>query len=218
MKTIAWIKKNILQLIIILGFILFGISTCNKGGFSGNTPKADTVFSSHTEYVQSPPVFIPQYVPIQSGSNAPIVLPPQYVQLPADTAALGNMIRELANKYYSQNFYKDSVVLKDTTGKKVGVVTIDDVISENKIKSRTPSYQLTFPVTTNTITITKYAPNKAKFFVGATLEGGKQDVLSEAGIGLIYLSKKNALWNVSAKYNFKGGINYELSRYWKIGK
>ena len=212
-----WISKNFLSLIIIIGFLIFGLVTCNKGNNWFSSPKADTVYSSKTEYIQQPPVYIPQYVPIQTSSQVPIVLPPQYINLPADTAALGKIIRDLANKYYSQNLYKDSIQLKDSTGKRVGIVNLEDIISENQIKSRKPSYQLTFPTTTNTITITKYSPNKAKFYIGSYIEGGQKNIFNQVGLGLAYSSKKDALWTLTAGYDFnQKGVMYGVSRYWKI--
>jgi len=213
-----WAKKNILQLIIILGFVIFGLITCNKGSwpFGTHTPKNDTVFSTKTEYVQQPAQVIPQYIPIQTGSTAPIILPPQYTQLPTDTAALGKMLKDLAEKYFTQNIYKDSIILKDTSGRNVGLVKLEDMVSENQIKWRKPSYQLSFPVTTNTITITKYPPQKAKFYIGAGIAGGKENILNQASLGLIYDSKKDALWQIKANYNFQGSLSYELGRYWKI--
>ncbi len=211
-----WISKNILSLIIIVGFVIFGIVTCNRGGFNGNKPSSDTVYSTKTEYIQQPPVYIPQYVPIQSGSQAPIVIPPQY-QPSQDLTTLIKQYNELANKFLSQNTYKDSIQLKDTAGRRVGVVNLEDMVSENQIKSRKPSYQLTFPTTTNTITITNYAPNKAKFYVGAHVEGGQKNLLNQAGLGVAYNSKKDALWMVNASYDFhQKGMYYGLSRYWKI--
>lgn len=215
MKNLEWAKKNALQLIIILGFIVFGVYTCNRGG-GGNTPKADTVYSSHTQYIQQPPVYIPQYIPQQTSSSQPIIIPPQYAPNTANMEALLKQYNELANKFLAQNRYLDSIPLKDSTGKRVGVVNLDDLISENQIKSRKPSYQLTFPVTTNTVTITKYAPNKNKLYIGASLEGGTTNILSSVGAGVMLNTKKDALWGAKVSYNFAGGVSYELSRYWKI--
>ena len=211
-----WIKRNILQLIIILGFLVFGVVTCKNKGWMGNIPqKPDTTYVTKTEYVAQPPVYIPTYSPQQSSSVQPIIIPSQY-QPSQDLTTLVKQYQELANKFLAQNTYKDSILLKDSTGKQVGVVSLDDMVSENQIKSRKPSYQLTFPVTTNTLTITKYAPNKTKFYVGANISGGRENVLNQVGIGLIYSSKKYALWQLKANYNFQGGISYELGRYWKL--
>ena len=100
-----WVTKNILQLIIIAGFVIFGVVTCNKGGWGGNTPKADTVYTTRVDYIPQPPVYIPQYIPIQSNSQAPIVIPPQY-QPSQDLTTLLKQYNELVNKHLAQNTYK----------------------------------------------------------------------------------------------------------------
>lgn len=211
-----WIKKNILSLIIIVLFILYGLKTgCN--GFGGQEkPKADTVYSSHTEYVQQPAQVIPQYIPFQTSSQQPIVIPSQYKP---DTTLNGvlRQYMEVLNKYLAKNNYIDSVVLKDTAGNKVGVVKLEDQISENKFVYRKPTYQLSFPVTTNTITITKEAKKRNEIYFGGLIEGSTKNVLNAAGLGLLLKTKKDAVWGFNAKYQFNNqAINYELSRYFKI--
>jgi len=212
-----WVKKNILSLIIIVLFILYGLKNCN--GFFGNNvaPKSDTIYSSHTEYVQQPPQIIPQYIPMPSSTQqAPIIIPNQYKP---DTTLNGvlRQYMELLNKYLAKNNYVDSVVLKDTAGNRVGVVKLEDQISENKFTYRKPSYQLTFPVTTNTITITKGAKKRNEIYFGGVIEGSTQNILNSAGLGLLLKTKKDAVWGFNAKYQFNNqAINYELSRYFKI--
>lgn len=212
-----WVKKNILSLIIILLFILYGLSlkTCN---FLGNQPvaKADTVFSSHTEYVQQPPQIIPQYIPMPSSTQAPIYIPQQYKP---DTTLNGvlRQYMELLNKYLVKNNYSDSIVLKDSAGHRVGVVNLEDQISENKFTYRKPSYQLTFPVITNTLTITKPEKKRNQIYFGGVIEGSTKNVLNAAGIGALLKTKKDAIWGINAKYQFNNqSINYEISRYFKL--
>jgi len=212
-----WIKKNILSLIIIAFFILYGLKTCD-GGFFGNgvKPKADTVFSSHTEYVQQQPQIIPQYIPMPSNTQAPIFIPQQYKPDTTLNGVLRQYI-ELLNKYLAKNNYSDSVVLKDSSGHQVGIVKLEDQISENKFTYRKPSYQLSFPVTTNTITITKAAKKRNEFYFGGLIEGSTKNVLNAAGLGVLLKTKKDAVWGFNAKYQFNNqAINYELSRYFKI--
>lgn len=211
-----WIKDNILSLLIIALFIMYSFkSGCNNGN-NNVASKADTVFSSHTEYVQQPPQIIPQYIPMPSSSQAPIFIPQQYKP---DTSINGLMRQyiDLLNKYLVKNNYSDSIVLKDTTGKQVGIVKLEDQISENKFTYRRPSYQLSFPVTTNTITITKEAKKRNQLYVGGMLEGSTKTLLNSAGLGLLLKTKKDAIWGVSAKYQFQNQeISYELSRYFKL--
>lgn len=212
-----WVKKNILSLIIIALVILYGLSlkTCNFFG-QQSAPKADTVFSSHTEYVQQPPQIIPQYIPMPSSSQQPVFIPQQY----RPDTTLNGVLRQyidLLNKFLAKNNYIDSVVLKDSAGKRVGVVKLEDQISENQFTYRKPSYQLSFPVTTNTITITKPAKKRNEIYFGGLIEGSTKNVLNAAGLGLLLKTKRDAVWGFNAKYQFNNqAINYELSRYFKI--
>lgn len=213
-----WVKTNILSLIILALFILYGLTglkTCNFLGKQA-APKADTVYSSHTEYIQQPPQVIPQYIPMPSSSQAPVFIPQQYKPDTTLNGVLRQYI-ELLNKYLAKNNYSDSVVLKDSTGHRVGVVNLEDQISENKFAYRKPSYQLNFPVTTNTITITKPAKKRNEIYFGGVIEGSTKTVLNAAGLGAMLKTKKDALWGITAKYQFSNqSINYELSRYFKL--
>lgn len=214
-----WIQQNLLSLIVIAILIILTLRGCKDGSFFGgnNKPqKPDTIHTSHTEYVQQPPVIIPQYIPTQTGSQQPIYIPSQYKP---DTSVNGilRQYNDLLLKYLSRNNYNDSIVLKDTSGNRVGVVSIQDQISENKLVSRKPSYNLNFPVTTNTTVITKYAPQKWQIYLGAKIEGSKIQPLSAAGLGMLYKSKKDAIWGVDGKYDFyQNGMTYSLSRYFKL--
>ena len=212
-----WVKKNILSLIIIALFVAYGLSlkTCNFLG-QQSASKADTIFSSHTEYIPQPPQIIPQYIPMPSSSQQPVFIPQQYKP---DTSINGLMRQyiDLLNKYLVKNNYSDSVVLKDSAGHRVGVVNLEDQISENKFVYRKPSYQLTFPVTTNTVTIINPAKKRNQLYLGGILEGSTKSLLNSAGIGLLFKTKKDAIWGVNAKYQFQNqAINYELSRYFKL--
>lgn len=213
-----WVKKNILSLIIIALFLIVslgGLKTCN--GFLGKSQsKADTVYTSHTEYVQQPPQIIPQYIPMPSSSQQPVFIPQQYKPDTTLNGVLRQYI-ELLNKYLVKNNYSDSVVLKDSAGHRVGVVNLEDQISENKFTYRKPSYQLSFPVTTNTITITKEAKKRNQLYIGGVIEGSTENGLNSAGLGLLFKTKKDAIWGFNAKYQFQNQpIRYELSRYFKL--
>jgi len=213
----VWLKRNILSLIIIVLFILYGLKTCNGGWGNSEQPKPDTVYTSHTEYIQQPPQIVPQYIPMPSSIQpAPIIIPSQYKP---DTSmnVLMRQYMDILNKYLAKNNYIDSIVLKDSTGRRVGVVNLEDQISENKFIFRKPSYLLTFPVTTNTLTITNPAKKRNELYIGGIIEGSTKNVLNSAGMGLLFKSKKDAIWGLSAKYQFnQQSINYELSRYFKI--
>lgn len=212
-----WLKKNIVGILILMVFIFLAIrfNGC-KGGYGGGAIKPpDTVFTSHTEYVQQP-VSTTQYVPIQSGTVQPIIIPAQYK---ADTSFNGLLRQyiELTSKYFSKINYSDSLILKDSTGIKVGAVKMEDQISENKFVNRKLSYYLNLPFVTNTVTITKYPLPKWQIYVGGAVEGGQKQLLTAAGLGIIYKSRRDAIWLLNAKYNFQqSAVTYEIGRYWKL--
>ena len=207
-----------MSLVVIALLIIIGIRSCRGGIFGGTEQRPnDTVHTTNTVYVQQPPITVKEYVPIQSGSAAPIIIPQQYKP---DTSSMGIFLRQymaLAEKHFATNTYQDSITLKDSAGTRVGVVNLEDKISENKIVSRKPSYSLTFPVTTKTTTITVYPKQRAQFYIGGLIEGSQKQVITSGGLGLLYKSRKDAIWELNAKYNFQQqAITYELGRYWKI--
>lgn len=191
-----WVGLFALLAIVVLFFITrpFG---CNK-------PVPDTVVTKHDTtiaYVQQPVQYVKEYVPIQTGSQAPVIIPPQYVPS-TDNAVLLKQYIEVTNKYLALNTYKDSVVLRDSSGKRVGVVNLDDGVSENQIKYRKPSYQLAFPLTTinNTTIITKHDQPHVKFYLGGEITGNQTNFVNGGMLGVGIQNKKDGF------YSIKGGL------------
>lgn len=135
-----FLTKNFLGIIVIALAVLLYFQRCTE---TVEVPEPKVV--TKTEYIPQPPVVIPQYIPVPSTNQAPIVIPPNY-HPSADQTELLRQYKELVNKFLAEKTYKDSIELKDSSGKKVGIVTLEDIVRENEIKSRKPSYQLTFPI------------------------------------------------------------------------
>src|ERR1035437_3694902 len=155
MNTV-FIKQHWIGLFAIEGFFLLFFITNPFGCILPPKPKIDTV--TNTVYVQQPPVQIPVYIPTPSSSQAPIIIPPSY-QPAQDQTALLKQYQELVNKFLTTNTYKETTPLKDSAGNDVGHFDTKQTVSENQIKTNDFSYQLKFPHTTTTITITKpYQP------------------------------------------------------------
>lgn len=212
----TFIKTNWIALIAILLFIwiMFKPSGCGP-----NLPwekKYDTI-SKETVYVPQPPVQIPVYVPMQSGSTSyPVVIPQQY-QPSADITKLTEQYNELVKQFLATRTYKDSIQLKDSSGKRVGVVNLKDVVSENEIKSREPDYQLSFPQTTITIK-EPYVPNN-QVYIGGGITGSIASPLNGANVGLMFKNKKDRVFGATAgiqHYNGQFVPTFGLNTYWKI--
>lgn len=111
-----FITKNFLGIIVIILAVILYFQRCNNDATSPQKP--DTVTT--VQYIPQPPVYIPQYIPIPSQSQTPIVIPPNY--LPSeDSKKLLEQYKELVERFLTQKTYKDSIELKDTSGNKVGV-------------------------------------------------------------------------------------------------
>ena len=107
------------------------------------------------------------------------------VQVPAiiDTMAL-------LKDYYSKVLYKDTLVLPDS----LGIVALNDTISQNRILGRTFNASVKQRTIKET-TIVKELP-KTKLFYG--LEGGfnKADFVSSVGAGVLINTKKDKIYQL----------------------
>ena len=128
-----------------------------------------------------------------------------------DTAAL-------LKDYYSKVLYKDTLILPDS----LGIVALNDTISQNKILGRTFNANVKQRTIKETM-IVKELP-KTKIFYG--LEGGfnKADFVSSVGAGVLINTKKDKIYQLGLGVNNQtiDGVNGSFSPYirggvyWKI--
>lgn len=215
-----FIQTNWLSL-IILALVIFLFFSRNPFGCNPpEKPKIDTVTTTKTEYIPQPTQYIPVYIPSQTGSQPPIVIPPNY-QPSRDYEALIKQYNELVQKYLAVNSYKDSIKLKDSSGVDVGTVNLQDVISENAIKSRDVNYKLKFPVTTitNTITIREPYVPRNQLYVGGGLTGTTSMPVNGAAAEIWWKNKKDQMYGVDiGAMSIGGKIQpvYGIKTLWKI--
>jgi hypothetical protein len=124
----------------------------------------------------------------------------------------------LLKDYYSKVLYKDTLVLPDS----LGIVALNDTISQNKILGRTFNASVKQRTIKET-TIVKELP-KTKVFYG--LEGGfnKADFVSSVGAGVLINTKKDKIYQLGLGVNNQttDGVNGGFSPYlrggvyWKI--
>lgn len=210
-KTEIWdvTKKNLGILIVGVVFLVLYFGGCGNGGRGGKTTHDTTTV---TTQVLQPIVVGPSYTPQQKGevtyvqlpSNAQGMIPASTMEgLIAQVQELSKRIEELGKQYYAVKHYEDSIQLRDTAGTKVGVVKLNQTVSENTLQSTQPTYQLNFPYTVRTITNTIYPKVKNQVFLG----GGVSSLLNnptiqQADIGLLLKNKKENVLAVSAVYDF----------------
>ena len=124
----------------------------------------------------------------------------------------------LLKDYYSKVLYKDTLVLPDS----LGIVALNDTISQNKILGRTFNASVKQRTIKETM-IVKELP-KTKVFYG--LEGGfnKADFVSSVGAGILINTKKDKIYQLGLGVNNQttDGVNGGFSPYlrggvyWKI--
>jgi len=203
----------VLMILMAIGFILF-----SRGCFqAANTEevKPTVIVTRDTQYIQQPPVTIPQYQPIIIETKAPAVIPQQY-QPSNNQEVLLKQYQDLVEKFLTSHRYKDSIVLKDSALREVGIVRLDDIVSENEIKSRAPSYALKFPVITNTVTITQPYLPRNQWFVGGALNGNKLNLVDVFKAGVLIKNKKDQIFSINGTISTGGYLGAELGYYTKI--
>ncbi len=187
--------------IILIGvlFLIFWFGGCGKDSGSQRQNTHDTV--THTQQVLQPMIINPPYTPQQQGNTVfPINIPAQY-NASADIAKLTVQYEELVRNYLSIKRYADSITLKDTAGNRVGVVNLNQTVSENTLKETQSSYQLYFPKTVTTITNTIYPKIKNQWFIGGLASSTTGNPNVNLGIGLLMKNKKENVLQIGGGYN-----------------
>lgn len=178
---------------------------------------SDTVRVIDTQYLPQPVVHIPVYVP-----GKVIYLPGKVVPQPSKNYdSLLIQYTDIHGKFHATSVYKDKISLKDSSGKDVGVVNVEDSISENNIKARKVDYQLTFPIITNTTTITNtyVEPKKNKVMIGGGFQAtNKDEIITGSHVGILFQNKKDNIYSagVIAPFNNTTPTQIYIGAYWKI--
>ena len=113
--------------------------------------------------------------------------------------------------------YLYKVIYSDTI--KVGTygyIAVLDTIAENKLAYRKTQENFKIPVVKETKTITKYAPPVRSLFVGGGITTSNSLGIRGIEAGIIYKTKKDALFNAKASVDLNGSPLYGFGYYYKI--
>jgi len=188
-------KSKFYFIIILILVIILLLQRCNNGKkqplFQNDTIRVvDTSYVTITKYI---PTYIPKWnVQIKYIHDTTKIIDTAYV--------IGD--------YYSSYYYKDSIK-NDTLS-----VYINDLISQNKIRSRSVKYTLKFPTVTITNTVIK---SKNEFYVGIGLVGNGTGI-NFFGPELMLRTKSKNVYGLGIGVNGSLQPNLSLRTYWKIGK
>lgn len=194
--------------LVIIVFVLVGIiivqRACNSPVVKQApvvTVKTDTVWIVRHDTVQGAPRIDKQFV---AGKQVRIM---DTEWLPID--AIVDTARILRN-YFAKNYYPYNIKTA------YGSLTILDTISQNKILSRTVINNLRIPEVTTTKTITIQAKPSLQVYLGGSLLGGKDNVLSGFGPDLLLKTKSDQIYQIGAYYTTEGKIAYRAGLMWKV--
>ena len=97
-----------------------------------------------------------------------------------------------------------------------GYIAVLDTIKENKLAYRKTQENYKIPIVKETKTITKYAPPVRNLFVGGGINTSKTLGIQGIEAGIIYKTKKDALFNAKASVDLNGTPIYGFGYYHKI--
>jgi hypothetical protein len=140
-----------------------------------------------------------------------IIHPKEPVFLPGDNIdTCKSRFNELAKEYTAKLVYCDTIKLDS-----IGIITVVDTVSYNKIKDRKYIRNYKIPLVTKTTTIIKPTDPKRQLYFGGNLFGNNRN-LQSISPGIIYKDKKDRIFQANVGLNFDGQIIYGIGTYWKI--
>jgi len=203
-----WLKTNLLAVILLMLFGLILFNTCSKDRSNTKQNTIDTTINNITTIYKIDTVFQPiirETIPYEYNTSSVEYLPDSNVKLLIDE------VRELKKQLFAINKYRDTVKVDS-----FGTAVLNETVNQNKITERQIKYDIKIPTNTVTITKTIYPHSKNKWFIGGGFGGSNVSLLNDVNAGFSLLSKKDQLYELKGRMDFKGNKYIELNTFWKI--
>ena len=126
-------------------------------------------------------------------------------------ANLKRQYEALLQLYLNKLVYSDTIKVGT-----YGYIAVLDTIAENKLAYRKTQENYKIPIVKETKTITKYAPPVRNLFVGGGITTSNSLGIIGVEAGIIYKTKKDALFNAKASVDLNGSPLYGFGYYYKI--
>ena len=126
-------------------------------------------------------------------------------------ANLKRQYEALLQLYLNKLVYSDTIKVGT-----YGYIAVLDTIAENKLAYRKTQENYKIPIVKETKTITKYAPPVRNLFVGGGITTSNSLGIRGVEAGIIYKTKKDALFNAKASVDLNGTPIYGFGYYHKI--
>ena len=163
----------------------------------------DTTWQIH-DSIRIKKVPVPYEVIVEVESKPQMLPDTNYARLKEQYMALLKL-------YINKFVYKDSIKVGD-----YGYIAVLDTVKENKIVYRRTRDNFNIPIVKETKTITKYAPPVRQLYAGGGVMVNNTIGIRGAEAGLLYKTKKDAIYNLSAGVDLDGNVMYGLNYFYKL--
>lgn len=126
-------------------------------------------------------------------------------------ARLKEQYMALLALYLNKKAYSDTIRVGS-----YGYIALLDTIKENKIAHRRTRDNFNIPIVKETKTITKYAPPVRQVYVGGGVMVNNTLGIRGVEAGLLYKTKKDQLYNITASSTIEGDVMYGVHYYYKL--
>ena len=120
-----------------------------------------------------------------------------------------NAYVELGDKYFSRNVYEDSLKIDS-----LGYVNVKDTVVANKILGRSYTYNLKYPIVTNTITIKEPYVPKRQLYLGGGI--AITPMFHSVEVGAIYKDRSDEMYGLKVGVDNNKQLFYGIQGYFKI--
>lgn len=204
-----FLGKNLMQiivLILLIALLVISFDKCSKKieHIEKVSIKKDTVWIHSINTVTTVPQIV-ETIRDTIETKTVEYLPSE------DYAELKLQYLKLKDEFLSRNIIKDNLKIDS-----IGILSVTDTLSKNKITGRGYSYDFKYPVVTNTVTITKTAPARNQVYLGGMLSGNKSEMINQVDLGILFKNKKDQMFGVKGGIDVKGQWNVGIQSYFKI--
>lgn len=201
--------RNIAIVVLILWIIL---QNCNPGGIipSGKTIKVDgKKYEVIKHEIDTVEVLKEKFI-TKKGKDIfheviefDTVIMKEFVEV--DTSAI-------LKDYLSKVVYKDTLILPDS----LGVVSLTDTITKNRIDGRTWNAKVKERIIKETLIVKD--PPKSQLYFGVSGNFDRENVIAGVGAGLAFKTKKDKLYQINLGVNNQQKLSpfIGVGTFWKI--
>ena len=200
-----FLKTNFLSVIILIIISILLIGRCNdKSSPQKPIIVRDTIWREHASTGFGTPSLINSIpYPVDRLTKEIKYLPDTNYQ------KLLIQYQNLLSLYLAKNIQQDKIKIDS-----IGFISITDTVTKNLITGRKFSYDLKYPIITNTITLPPTLRNQ--IYIGGSLEGNKLNPINQIDVGFLLKNKRDQIYGIYGGIDKNINFNLGIQTYFKI--